>query len=94
MPATLLVRNKVQGLLMEGRVDRLKLKDVKGNTLFDSEVVNPKARTHWFIAVHGNVAGDFHSKAPITELEAIIIARTLWSQHNGVDVKDIAVSPG
>lgn len=91
-PATIFVRNHAQGLLTEGKVDKLALRDVKGNVLFDSEVRNPKASKHWFVVVNGDVATDFRSKTPIMKDEAMIVARDLFSRQMGAERK-ISVRP-
>jgi len=91
-PATLIMRNHVQGLLTEGQIDRLTLKDVRGNVLFDSEIQSPQTSKHWFVAVNGNVAGDFRSTTPLTEYEAIIIAKDLFSRQLKIE-SEIAVWP-
>jgi len=89
-PATLIMRNHVQGLLTEGQIDRLTLKDVKGNVLFDSEVQSPRASKHWIVVVNGIVSGDFRSKTSLTEYEATVIAKDLFSK---IERSEIAVWP-
>lgn len=92
-PATLIMRNHMQGLLVEGQVDKLTLKDVKGNVLFDSEVSNPKASKHWTVVANGIVSGDFRSKTPLMEYEALVIARDLYSRQLKVGRSEIQVWP-
>lgn len=84
------MRNHVQGLLTEGQIDRLTLKDVKGNVLFDSEVQSPRASKHWIVVVNGIVSGDFRSKTSLTEYEATVIAKDLFSK---IERSEIAVWP-
>jgi hypothetical protein len=92
-PATLIMRNHVQGLLTEGQIDRLTLKDVKGNVLFDSEIQSPRASRHWFVVINGIVSGDFRSKTPMMSHEAIIIAKDIFSRQLDIEHAEIAVCP-